>query len=43
VDLAAAHRLAVMDDLHEGTWNHMSVVLSGQRDRLLMTPADTDW
>lgn len=43
VDLAAAHRLAVMDDLHEGSWNHMSVVIPGERDRLLMTPADTHW
>ena len=42
-DLAAAHRLAVMDDLHEGTWNHMSVVFPGERDHLLMTPADTHW
>ena len=23
--LAAAHRLAVRDNLHEGTWNHISL------------------
>jgi ribulose-5-phosphate 4-epimerase/fuculose-1-phosphate aldolase len=42
-DLAAAHRLAVMDDLHEGTWNHFSLRMPGTEDRFLVTPASTHW
>jgi ribulose-5-phosphate 4-epimerase/fuculose-1-phosphate aldolase len=43
VDLAAAHRLAVRDDLHEGTWNHLSLVVPGQPDRILITPGVCHW
>jgi ribulose-5-phosphate 4-epimerase/fuculose-1-phosphate aldolase len=42
-DLAAAHRLAVLDELHEGTWNHMSLAVPGRPGRLLFTPPDTHW
>jgi ribulose-5-phosphate 4-epimerase/fuculose-1-phosphate aldolase len=40
-DLAAAHRMAVYDGLAEGTWNHLSVMLSP--DTMLITPADRHW
>jgi ribulose-5-phosphate 4-epimerase/fuculose-1-phosphate aldolase len=40
VDLSAAHRLAVADDLHEGTWNHFSAKVTGG---LLLTPPATHW
>ncbi|MCP5152886.1 MAG: class II aldolase/adducin family protein [Ectothiorhodospiraceae bacterium] len=43
VDLAAAHRLAVMDDLHEGTWNHFSVMSPSQPELMIITPGDTHW
>jgi len=42
-DLAAAHRLAVMDDLHEGTWNHFSRRLPGSDRRFLFTPPSVHW
>lgn len=40
-DLAAAHRIAAYDGLAEGTWNHLSVMLSS--DTMLITPADRHW
>lgn len=40
-DLAAAHQMAVYDDLVEGTWNHFSVMLDSER--MLITPADRHW
>jgi ribulose-5-phosphate 4-epimerase/fuculose-1-phosphate aldolase len=43
VDLAAAHRLAVMDNLHEGTWNHFSVTVPGILEEILLTPGDRHW
>lgn len=43
IDLAAAHRLAVMDDLHEGTWNHFSRRLPGDPRRFLITPPSVHW
>lgn len=42
-DLAAAHRLAVRDDLHEGTWNHLSVTVPGDPSRILITPGLQHW
>ena len=33
VDLAAAHRCAVMHDLHEGIFNHLTLRVPGQTDR----------
>ena len=43
VDLAAAHRLAVMDNLHEGSWNHFSVTVPGMPEEILLTPGDRHW
>jgi ribulose-5-phosphate 4-epimerase/fuculose-1-phosphate aldolase len=43
VDLAAAHRLAVMDNLHEGSWNHFSVSVPGIPEEILLTPGDRHW
>src|SRR5579871_4531717 len=43
VDLAAAHRLAVRDDLHEGTWNHLSLSVPGDPERILITPGVVHW
>jgi ribulose-5-phosphate 4-epimerase/fuculose-1-phosphate aldolase len=43
VDLAAAHRLAVMDDLHEGTWSHLSLTVPGDPGSFLVTPPATHW
>lgn len=40
-DLAAAHQMAVYDDLAEGTWNHFSVMLDSER--MLITPAERHW
>jgi ribulose-5-phosphate 4-epimerase/fuculose-1-phosphate aldolase len=42
-DLAAAHRLAVRDDLHEGTWNHLSLTVPGKPDEILITPKQRHW
>ncbi|MEO8687254.1 MAG: class II aldolase/adducin family protein [Solirubrobacteraceae bacterium] len=41
--MAAAHRLAVRDNLHEGTWNHLSVAVPGDAGRMLITPFITHW
>jgi ribulose-5-phosphate 4-epimerase/fuculose-1-phosphate aldolase len=43
VDLAAAHRLAALDDLSEGTWNHFSHRVPERPDRMLMTPPHIHW
>jgi ribulose-5-phosphate 4-epimerase/fuculose-1-phosphate aldolase len=43
IDLAAAHRCAVLDGLNEGTWNHLSVVPAGQPDTILVSPAWCHW
>jgi ribulose-5-phosphate 4-epimerase/fuculose-1-phosphate aldolase len=43
IDLAAAHRLAVMDDLHEGTWNHFSRRHPGDPRRFLISPPSVHW
>lgn len=42
-DLAAAHRMAVLDNLNEGTWNHFSVAVPGVPGRMLVTPAERHW
>jgi len=42
-ELAAAHRLAVMNGLNEGTWNHMSAKLPDNPENILLTPGDTHW
>jgi ribulose-5-phosphate 4-epimerase/fuculose-1-phosphate aldolase len=43
VELAAAHRMAVLDGLNEGTWNHFSVTVPGNPERMLVTPASYHW
>src|SRR5438105_4968572 len=43
VDVAAAHRLAVLNDLVEGTWNHFTHRLPRGREGILMTPPATHW
>ena len=42
-DLAAAHRLAVLDGLNEGTWNHLSLMSPTETTHMMITPADTHW
>jgi ribulose-5-phosphate 4-epimerase/fuculose-1-phosphate aldolase len=42
-DLAAAHRLMVTEDLHEGTWNHLSVTVPGDPSRVFITPGLKHW
>jgi len=41
VDLAAVHRIAVMEGWHEGTWNHFSAKVPGHDDHMLVTPGRT--
>jgi ribulose-5-phosphate 4-epimerase/fuculose-1-phosphate aldolase len=43
LDLAAAHRLAVRDDLHEGTWSHLSVSVPGRPAEMLISPGGRHW
>ena len=42
-ELAAAHRLAVMDGLNEGTWNHLSLMSPENTEQMLISPANTHW
>jgi len=42
-DLAAAHRLAVMENLHEGTWNHFSVKHPQSPEQIFLTPGHIHW
>jgi ribulose-5-phosphate 4-epimerase/fuculose-1-phosphate aldolase len=41
--LAAAHRMAVIDGLNEGTWNHFSALVPDRFDLMLVTPLDRHW
>jgi len=43
IDLAAAHRLAVRDDLHEGTWSHLSLTVPGRPTEMLISPGGRHW
>ena len=43
VDLAAAHRLAVLHDLEEGIDNHFTVTVPGYEDRYLILPFGRHW
>ncbi|MDR5781598.1 class II aldolase/adducin family protein [Caballeronia sp. LZ065] len=43
IDLAAAHRIAVMQDLHEGIANHFSLSLPNPRGRFLVAPFGRHW
>lgn len=42
-DLAAAHRIAAMDGLNEGTWNHMSLMSRAVPEHMYISPGDTHW
>ncbi|MCP5152728.1 MAG: class II aldolase/adducin family protein [Ectothiorhodospiraceae bacterium] len=43
IDLAAAHRLAVLHDLEEGIDNHFTVTVPGHDDRYLILPFGLHW
>ena len=43
IHLAAAYRLAVLDDLHEGIDNHFTVTAPGFDDRYLILPFGLHW
>jgi len=43
IDLAAAHRLAVLHELDEGIDNHFTVALPGAEDRYLILPFGFHW
>jgi ribulose-5-phosphate 4-epimerase/fuculose-1-phosphate aldolase len=43
VDLAAAHRLAVMHGFHEGIFNHLTLAVPGTDDRYLQIPFGMHW
>lgn len=43
VDLAAAHRLAVMHGFHEGIFNHLTFAVPGKSDRYYQIPFGTHW
>jgi ribulose-5-phosphate 4-epimerase/fuculose-1-phosphate aldolase len=43
IDLAAAHRLAVLHDLDEGIDNHFTVTVPGRDDRYLILPFGLHW
>ena len=43
IHLAAAHRLAVLDELEEGIYNHFTVTLPGRDDRYLILPFGLHW
>jgi len=43
LDLAAAHRLAVIQGFSEGIFNHMTLALPGKPDRFLLIPFGLHW
>ena len=43
VDLAAAHRLAVMHGFHEGIFNHLTLTVPGKADRYYQIPFGLHW
>ena len=43
IDLAAAHRLAVLDEFEEGIDNHFTVTVPGCEDRYLILPFGLHW
>ena len=43
IHLAAAHRLAVRDELDEGIDNHFTVTVPGTSDRYLILPFGLHW
>lgn len=43
IHLAAANRLAVLDDLHEGIDNHFTMIVPGRKDQYLISPFGMHW
>ncbi|HUS95928.1 MAG TPA: class II aldolase/adducin family protein [Hyphomicrobiaceae bacterium] len=43
VDLAAAHRICVMNGFHEGIFNHLTLTVPGTDDRYYQIPFGTHW
>lgn len=43
VDLAAAHRLAVLHGFHEGIFNHLTLSVPGRNDRYYQIPFGMHW
>jgi ribulose-5-phosphate 4-epimerase/fuculose-1-phosphate aldolase len=43
VDLAAAHRMAVIQGLNEGIFNHLTATIPGKNDRFLVNPFGLYW
>src|SRR5262245_63792957 len=43
VDLAAAHRIAVLHGFHEGIFNHLTQVVPGRPDRYYQIPFGMHW
>lgn len=43
VDLAAAHRLAVLHGFHEGIFNHLTLTVPGRTDRYYQIPFGLHW
>src|SRR5437773_11228145 len=43
IQLAAAHRLAVLHELEEGIDNHFTVTVPGRDDRYLILPFGIHW
>jgi ribulose-5-phosphate 4-epimerase/fuculose-1-phosphate aldolase len=43
VDLAAAHRIAVMHGFHEGIFNHLTLAVPGKADRYYQIPFGLHW
>jgi ribulose-5-phosphate 4-epimerase/fuculose-1-phosphate aldolase len=43
IDLAAAHRIAVMHDFHEGIFNHLTLAVPGRTDRYYQIPFGLHW
>ncbi|MCY3598948.1 MAG: class II aldolase/adducin family protein [Gemmatimonadetes bacterium] len=41
VDFAAVHRIIVHENMHEGTWNHLSCKVPGRPGHLLISPGRT--
>lgn len=41
VDFAAVHRIIVHENMHEGTWNHLSCKVPGRPGHLLISPGQT--
>jgi ribulose-5-phosphate 4-epimerase/fuculose-1-phosphate aldolase len=43
IDLAAAHRLAVLHGFNEGIFNHLTLTVPGKRDRYYQIPFGLHW